>query len=112
MPQGFFSLVNRRVVRPESLDTVPPFLAHRNLRDLVRINRWLGGHRSILQVFETLARPTDRFTVLDVGAASGDVGKKIRKKYRNAIVVSLDHRIRNLREATGPRLVGQAAALP
>jgi ubiquinone/menaquinone biosynthesis C-methylase UbiE len=98
--------------KPEWLEAAPPPAAERNLQDLVRINRWFGGHRSLLEVFEKLVHPLDRFSVLDVGAASGDMGKRISGKYKNAVVVSLDHRIAHLRAAAPPRIVAEASALP
>jgi len=104
--------MNGRVAEPEWLEFASPSEAKRNLKDLVRINRWFGGHRSLLQVLGKLVHPLDRFSVLDVGAASGDTGTRIRKTYRNTFVVSLDHRIAHLRHAAPPRLVATASALP
>jgi SAM-dependent methyltransferase len=104
--------LGRRVVEPEWLDASPVTSAQQNLRDIVRINRWFGGHRSLIQVLERLVRPTDQFSLLDVGAASGDMSKQIRKMYKNAFVVSLDHRILNLQPAAPPRVVAEAAVLP
>lgn len=104
--------MNDRVVKPERLKSAAPSVAKRNLQDLARINRWFGGHLSLLQVFNTLVHPSDRFSVLDVGAASGDMSMRIRKAYKNSFVVSLDHRIIHLNEAAPPRLVAEACALP
>jgi ubiquinone/menaquinone biosynthesis C-methylase UbiE len=104
--------MNDRVVNPEWLQSSPPLVAKRNLQDLARINRWFGGHLSLLQVFKTLVHPSERFSVLDVGAASGDMGTRIREAYRNSFVVSLDHRMIHLNEAASPRLVADASALP
>jgi SAM-dependent methyltransferase len=109
---GINSVANGRVLQAESLETVPSSAAERNLRDLVRINRWFGGHRALLQVFQKLVHPLDRFSVLDVGAASGDMGRRILESYKNALVVSLDHRIAHLRSAPPPRVVAEAPALP
>ena len=91
---------------------MPSSEAQRNLSDLVRINRWFGGHRALLQVFARLVDPLERFSVLDVGAASGDMGKQILTSYSNAWVVSLDHRISHLRSASPPRVVAEASAVP
>jgi ubiquinone/menaquinone biosynthesis C-methylase UbiE len=106
------SLMNGRVVESEWLEAAPPSAAERNLQDLVRINRRFGGHRSLRQAFEKLVHPLDHFSVLDVGAASGDMGKCIRESYKNAAVVSLDHRIGHLRPAAPPRVVAEAFTLP
>jgi SAM-dependent methyltransferase len=99
-------------VEPEWLYSAPPSAAQRNLHDIVRINRWFGGHHSLLQVLRKFVRSSDRFSLLDVGAASGDMGQRVRKIYSNAIVVSLDHRIAHLFPAAAPRVVAEAAALP
>ena len=100
------------MLESEWLETALPLVAERNLRDLVRINRWLGGQRALLHVLRKLVHPQERFSVLDVGAASGDMGKCIRSRYKNAVVVSLDHRIAHLRRAAPPRVVADAFALP
>jgi SAM-dependent methyltransferase len=96
----------------EWLDTAPPLAAARNLRDLARINRWFGGQRALLSVLQGLVHPQDRFSILDIGAASGDMGKCISRLYRNASVVSFDYRIAHLRSAAPPCVVGDAFALP
>lgn len=101
-----------RALEPEWLETAPPATADVNLRDLVRVNRWFGGHRALLEVFRRLVHPGDRFSVLDIGAASGDMGKCIRRSYRNANVVSLDRRTAHLRPAEPPRVAAEALALP
>ncbi len=106
------SIANGRVLESEWLETAPALAAERNLRDLVHLNRWFGGHRALLQVLQKLVHPQDRFSVLDVGAASGDMGKCISRSYKHAVVVSLDHRITHLRPATPPRVVADAFALP
>ncbi|HWF48630.1 MAG TPA: methyltransferase domain-containing protein [Bryobacteraceae bacterium] len=103
---------NGRVLRSERLETATPLVADQNLRDLVRINRWFGGHRVLLHVFEKLVHPLDRFSVLDVGAASGDAGRRIKARYRSASVVSLDRRLSHLGPAESPRVTAEASALP
>jgi ubiquinone/menaquinone biosynthesis C-methylase UbiE len=100
------------VLRSERLETATPLVADQNLRDLVRINRWFGGHRVLLHVFEKLVHPLDRFSVLDVGAASGDAGRRIKARYRSASVVSLDRRLSHLGPAESPRVTAEASALP
>ena len=104
--------MNGRVVRPELLESAASSAIKRNLQDLARINRWFGGHLSLLQVFKRLVHPADKFSVLDVGAASGDMGAEIRKAYRSAFVVSIDHRIVHLDRAVPPRVVANAPSLP
>jgi SAM-dependent methyltransferase len=101
-----------RVLRPELLESADPTLADRNLCDIARINRWFGGHRALLRVLKALAPPQEPFTVLDVGAGSGDMGQCIRRRFPNATVVSLDHRSIHLRNAPGPRVAADAFLLP
>jgi 2-polyprenyl-3-methyl-5-hydroxy-6-metoxy-1,4-benzoquinol methylase len=101
-----------RVLRPELLESAAPAPADRNLRDIARINSWFGGHRALLRVLEDLAHPWHPFSVLDVGAGSGDMGKCIRRRFRNATVVSLDHRGFHLRDAQAPRVAADAFRLP
>lgn len=101
-----------RVLRPELLESAAPAQADRNLRDLVRINRWFGGHRALLSVLKELVRPGRQFSVLDVGAGSGDMGQCIRRHFRNATVVSVDHRSFHLQNAPEPRIAADAFHLP
>lgn len=99
------------MLRPELLDSLEPARAEASLRDLVRINRWFGGHRILLQVLAGLVRPEEKFSLLDVGAASGDMGRSICRRYRQARVVSLDRRIHHL-HAAGPDRVAADAFRP
>jgi len=81
------------------------------LSDLRRINRWLGGHRVTQWAFNRL-KPPRRFTVLDVGAASGDNGRAIRAIWPGAAVTSLDITHHHLSAADGGRVVADAFRLP
>src|SRR5205085_12231342 len=63
-----------RVIRSEHLESSAPTAVERNLRDIARINRWFGGHRTLLKLLQEFVEPADQFSVLDVGAASGDMG--------------------------------------
>jgi hypothetical protein len=65
--------------------------------------------RSILSGF---VKPGDSFSVLDVGAASGDSGAAIRRSYPRAKVVSLDRLFSHLDRAAFPKLAGNAFHLP
>lgn len=100
-----------RVIEPEILDLASPADAAANLADIVRINRWFGGYRVIRQSFRRI-QPPERFSVLDVGAASGDNGREIRAAFPGARVTSLDLQLRNLNLADAPRVVADAFALP
>jgi ubiquinone/menaquinone biosynthesis C-methylase UbiE len=102
----------RRVLQPELLESAEPALADGNLRDIARINSWFGGHRALLRVLKDLAPPRKPFSVLDVGAGSGDMGECIRRRFRDAVVVSLDHRSFHMSNSPGPRVVADAFQLP
>ena len=103
---------NGRVLKPELLESATPVRASENLRDLVRINRWFGGQRILRELLSGVVAPDEHFSLLDVGAASGDMGASVRWGYPSAEVTSLDHRLDHLRFATPPRLVGDAFQLP
>ncbi|HWZ80342.1 MAG TPA: class I SAM-dependent methyltransferase, partial [Candidatus Sulfotelmatobacter sp.] len=101
-----------RVLKSELLETADPVLADRNLRDIARINSWFGGHRVLLRVLKELVLRQKQFSLLDVGAGSGDMGKCIRQHFQNAMVVSVDRHTFHLRRAPGPRLAADAFQLP
>jgi len=101
-----------RVLEPEWLECAGPANADRNLCELARINRWFGGHRALLRMMKDLVDPAEHFSVLDVGAGSGDMGKCLTSHFPNAKVVSLDHRLVHLRNAPSPRVVADALRLP
>jgi SAM-dependent methyltransferase len=105
-----FSRSSRRI-EPEILDEQTPEAGRRSLRDLVRINRYLGGHQASRQALQTVV-PEGPFTLLDVGAASGDLGDVIRARFPQARVTSLDYRQHHLKQASGSRVVGDAFRLP
>ena len=101
-----------RVLTPEVLDTLPFEEARASLADLVRINRRWGGHSSLRRLIDE-AIPTDQeFTVLDVGAASGDMGERFRQQRPGAKVTSLDYLESHLTDCAGPRVAADAFALP
>jgi 2-polyprenyl-3-methyl-5-hydroxy-6-metoxy-1,4-benzoquinol methylase len=52
-----------------------PETLERSLRDLRRVNRWLGGRRSALHLLDGLlqGRPPGRYRLLDVATGSGDL---------------------------------------
>jgi 2-polyprenyl-3-methyl-5-hydroxy-6-metoxy-1,4-benzoquinol methylase len=100
------------MVVPELLDHASPEVARDNLRDLVRINRFLGGHSILHRIMSEFVRPQDRFTMLDVGAASGDMGAALQRRYPRATVTSLDRKCVHLEKAAHPKLAGDAFLLP
>ena len=111
-PRGNLIRRSGRILRPELLESAASTIAERNLRDIARINRWFGGHRALLCVLKNLVDSQEPFSVLDVGAGSGDMGMSIRRRFRNATVVSLDRRSLHVRNAQGPRVVADAFELP
>jgi hypothetical protein len=77
-----------RVLQPELLETASSALAEKNLRDMARINRWFGTHRALLRLMKDLASPQEQFSLLDVGAGSGDMGKCKGLRFCALLVVS------------------------
>jgi len=105
--------LGKRLILPELLDSLPPDQARASLRDLVRINRHWGGHstlRSLLR--ETVPDGRQTFSVLDVGAASGDMGACIRQWYPAATVTALDYAPSHLGRSPERRVAGDAFRLP
>lgn len=104
--------LNGRVFSAELMDTAPEAAARDSLRDLIRINRYFGGHLALRAILSTLVTRTERFSVLDLGAASGDMAREITRQYPNARVVSLDYKSRHLAAAPNPRVAADAFRLP
>lgn len=101
-----------RRIEPEILDHTPLEEARRSLGDLVRINRLLGGHEVLRKTLAKVVDESSTFTMLDVGAASGDMGRAVRERYPGALVTSLDYRADHLIEAADPRVAADAFHLP
>ena len=102
-----------RVIVPELLDHASPEVARDNLRDLVRINRYFGGHAILRRIMADFVHSReDCFSMLDVGAASGDMGAVVRRRYPGATITSLDSKCVHLEQAAHPKLAGDAFALP
>ena len=101
-----------RLIEPEWLDSAEPDEARVNLDDLMLINRHFGGHGVILKTLARVAKPEAAFSLLDVGAASGDTARVIQQNYPFASVVNLDHNVNNLGAAAAPKLLADAFRLP
>ena len=101
-----------RVIRHELLDEQTPERAAPSLRDLVRINRLLGGHEVLRKALRRLFPKGAEFTMLDIGAASGDMGRVVRREYPRARVTSLDYRAHHLSQTEPPRVIADAFRLP
>ncbi len=111
-PGGLIPCLNGRVIKPELLDTLPGDQGRPSLQDLVRINRRWGGYSTLRRLLAQVVRPGETFSLLDVGAASGDMGECVRATYPEAQVTSLDYRTSHLGANPGPSVVGDAFALP
>ncbi|HUA20029.1 MAG TPA: methyltransferase domain-containing protein [Bryobacteraceae bacterium] len=106
------ALVSERFIAPEQLDDAPEEIVRGSLHDLTRINRYLGGHLVLRSLFRGLVKPHEEFSVLDVGAGSGDLAAALRGMYPGAQVTLLDHRLLHLAEAPPPKVVADAFRLP
>lgn len=102
----------KRLIKPELLDHAEPAEALPNLADLVRINRNFGGHGVLRKMLARAAPREGPFTVLDVGAASGDSARLIQELYPLARVTNLDRNETNLSAAGWPKILGDAFRLP
>ncbi len=94
------------------MDHAPPAEAKSTLADLVRINQKFGGHSVLRRTLAQVVRAGEKFTLLDVGAASGDSAALIRKDFPAAVVTSLDYNWVNLGNAPPPKLIADAFQLP
>lgn len=101
-----------RRILPEQLDTAPEEEAKRNLHDLLRIDRFLGGACVLRRLVGRLYSSGSEFSVLDVGAGACPIRRSLAKAYPRARVVSLDQSVRNLRHGEGTRVAADAFALP
>jgi len=106
------SVLHQRFIVPEMLDHAPPDVARASLRDLARINRYLGGYYVLGQLFDGVVKREDSFSVLDIGAASGDMGAAILRRYPRAQVTSLDYKGGHLAQAPDPKVIADAFRLP
>jgi SAM-dependent methyltransferase len=104
--------LGKRLILPELLDTLTPDQARASLRDLVRINRYWGGHSTLRSLLRENVPDGQAFSVLDVGAASGDMGACIRRWYPAATVTSLDYVPSHLGASPERRVAGDAFRLP
>ena len=66
-----------------------PALVRAELADLVRLNRWFGGTRAVLDALLPLLPASGACTVLDVGTGSGDIARAVaRAALRRGVSVS------------------------
>jgi SAM-dependent methyltransferase len=101
-----------RVLKTEILDTLPYEQARASLEDLIRLNQRWGGHSTLRRLLPQVVGAGEAVTLLDVGAASGDMGACMRKWYPAARVTSLDLHRSHLTACLPPRVAGDAFCLP
>jgi SAM-dependent methyltransferase len=101
-----------RIIKPELLDDESGPDKQASLRDLVRIGRYLGGHLVLRGLIKRVTAAEERFTVLDVGSATGDSGDIIRGVRPRAEITCFDYRIEHVAAAAPPKVVGDAFRLP
>ena len=105
-------MFSKRFIEPELLDHAPAEEARENLADLVKINSRFGGHSVIRRTLARAIQPNEQFTLLDIGAASGDTARVIQQAYPGARITSLDYNLTNSALAPFPKLIADAFALP
>jgi SAM-dependent methyltransferase len=105
-------LFSQRLIQHELLDTAEPEEARVNLEDLVRINRRFGGHSTVLKTIARVTSKEQAFSLLDIGAASGDSARVIQAAYPLAAITSLDYNFVNCEAAPMPKVIANAFQLP
>src|SRR5580765_6427225 len=98
--------LNGRVLKPEILDTLPPEEARASLADLARINKHWGGHSTLRKLVDDVIPRDEPFTFLDVGSASGDMGRRLREWRPQARVTCLDYIECHLEGCAGSKVAG------
>lgn len=83
-----------------------------NLRDLSRINRWLGGNRTLAGLLQRHLDRNPAATILDVGAANGETLRWLAARYPQARLVAFDRAERLLRMGGGTRVAADVFHWP
>ena len=106
-------LTPKRVDEPELLDEhdAPRADVERSLRDLRRINRYLGGIATYRRMVRRLT-PAPAPTILDIGAGSTDIIDAIPNIRAIALDFKIDHLLYERARSRAKRVVGDARALP
>ncbi len=106
--------LRRRATEPELLDEgVPEAEALKSLRDIRKVNRWLGRRRAFARALRPLLTPGK--SLLDVGCGSADVPAFLAERQpRLRLVVGLDRQLLHVRQAPSvvQGVVGDVRALP
>jgi ubiquinone/menaquinone biosynthesis C-methylase UbiE len=92
-----------RLIKPELLDSADPEEAE---------NTNFGGHSTIRKLVGMAAKPHEPFTLLDVGAASGDTARVIAQAFPKASITCADYNAVNISAAPKPKLLADAFRLP
>lgn len=101
-----------RCIRKELLPNAGDEDVRRNLEDLLRIDRYLGGARILTGLLRQRFRKHERFRLLDVGAGACPISRSLSGCFPAAEVVSLDESARNLSYGHGTRVAADAFRLP
>lgn len=109
----------QRVVTPELLDS-DEGSTHEiaaSLADLRRINRWFGSISTICNLVKKIAEQSSRrrFTMLDVGGASGDIAAAAQQRLRSSgidLQTTLLDRASSHMNGNFPATAGDALHLP
>ena len=101
-----------RTLQPELMDAAPIADLVENLRDLSRINRWLGGNQTLAGLLDPHLRRNPRARILDVGAANGETVRWLAARYPEARMVSMDRAERMLRMGSGSRVAADVFLWP
>jgi ubiquinone/menaquinone biosynthesis C-methylase UbiE len=104
-----------RINEPELLDEhdAPRGEMERSLRDLRRINRWLGGIAVYRRVVKQLLGDRDRATVLELGAGTADLVDALPPSMKTiALDFKFDHLLFLREHSRARRVVGDATRLP
>ncbi|MBI2686437.1 MAG: methyltransferase domain-containing protein [Acidobacteria bacterium] len=101
-----------RTLRPELMDQAPAADVAANLRDLARINRWLGGNWILARLLEPYLRANPASRILDAGAADGATLQWLSKRFPHARMTALDSAERLLRRGGGERVVADVSNWP
>lgn len=94
------------------LPTAPESDARANLRDLSRINRWLGGYGVMKREIRRWRSSQEPFLLLDIGSGNGDFARYLQQAFPRARLVSCDLKLLHLRDAPWPKLVADVRDLP
>src|SRR5688500_4329146 len=104
-------LTPRRIESHELLDEhdAPREDMERSLRDLRRINKYLGG----TAIYRRLLRHFSPRSILDIGTGTSDDLEAVPQiPLRIGLDFKIDHRLHMRIGSRGPRVVGAAARLP